>query len=1300
MIKSRVVASAIFLGAVLSLNAQQKEWRAEYQKARVFIENKGQFDNACEVEIGKIKYAIDFGATKILFGERGVAYDFLEATKLSKEERAEIEAKKVNSVAEHKEKERVVGKFRFRTDHVNMQWVGASSSVKLIGEKPTSDHHSYTFTDKNGNDKNVNYIQGFKVLKYINIYPKIDIEYTVHPEIGVKYAIIVHPGANPANVKMLYDRAISLKDGAIQIPTKFGDIIDHAPLTFYSSDKNNIIPSAYKLEGKTVSFELNAYNNSKKIVIDPWVQTPIFNTNWDCVWECERDAAGNAYLIGGIMPLQLQKYNTTGVLQWTYNTPYDTSNCWLGGMATDNLGNSYVSRGSVSGIQKIDANGALVWSNNAGGGSIGSSDEYWSLSFNCDQSKLVVGGTSGAFALPPLLRATFFELNINNGNILSSQNVAVGNAGAFPLPTIQEIRSISPSPSGKYYFITQDTIGYISDQFTNNPCGTPVASLVKIDHGMSLGYKCENYREDNSGIMAIKANGAFVYVHRGNEIQKRSLGNLSIVATAPIPGGGLNSSFGVNSLSNSGIDIDDCGNVYVGSMGAVVKFDANLNQIANYPTSFNVYDLHVNSGGEIIACGSTGTSNTGTRAGYIQSIAATACTPMTLTCCDATLCPVGTFCPNDPSVNLTPFTPGGTFSGAGITNTSLGTFDPSVAGVGVHMVYYTLPCGMDSTEIVVSSCTALSPCIEPNGDLSVSGGVGPYTWYEFVPPTSTPITNQTQCEDCGYIWFPAFPPFVPSAYCADLMFNTVTSCPMPGYWAQFGTGSTVNPPTHFPIEIIDAGGASVIVNDINDLQPCSTIPCPTITVVITAQADPSCNGGNNGSATVSASGGNGAYTYVWQPGNLTGATQNALSAGTYTVTATDADNCIGTVTVTITEPTVITLSTSSAPSSCTINDGSASVLASGGAGSYTYSWSPTGGNASTANNLGPGSYTVTVLDANGCSASATVSVNTLNGPSISVSSVTDATCFGATNGSATVSASGGTGNLSYNWSPVGGNTATATGLAAGNYTVTVTDDAGCSAVITVVVGQAPEISIIPNVNAANCGSADGAISLTVSGGSGSGYSYVWQPNGEISSSISGLIPGQYTVTVTDGNNCSNSETITVPQIGNLTVTVNPVSATIEQGDEVQLTASGGSSYSWTPSTGLSCVNCPNPIANPTTTTTYTVTATDDFGCTGTASVTVFVITLCGDLFVPTIFSPNGDGNNDVQCVMGGCVESMTFAIFNRWGEKVFETNNQADCWDGTYKGKPVNTGVYVYKLNALLTNGENIVQSGNLNLVR
>jgi gliding motility-associated-like protein len=109
------------------------------------------------------------------------------------------------------------------------------------------------------------------------------------------------------------------------------------------------------------------------------------------------------------------------------------------------------------------------------------------------------------------------------------------------------------------------------------------------------------------------------------------------------------------------------------------------------------------------------------------------------------------------------------------------------------------------------------------------------------------------------------------------------------------------------------------------------------------------------------------------------------------------------------------------------------------------------------------------------------------------------------------------------------------------------------------------------------------------------------------------------------------------------------------------------------------------------------------GCRDTACISIHIkndAVKCVDLFVPNAFSPNNDGVNDLETVLGNCIAKMQFLIFDRWGEKVFESDNPKDSWDGTYNGEPMNTAVFVYYLRATLTTGEEITQKGNISLVR
>lgn len=217
--------------------------------------------------------------------------------------------------------------------------------------------------------------------------------------------------------------------------------------------------------------------------------------------------------------------------------------------------------------------------------------------------------------------------------------------------------------------------------------------------------------------------------------------------------------------------------------------------------------------------------------------------------------------------------------------------------------------------------------------------------------------------------------------------------------------------------------------------------------------------------------------------------------------------------------------------------------------------------------------------------------------------------------------------------------------------------------------------------------------LSASGGS----SYLWS-NGATSQTIT-VSPSantEYSVIVSNGS-CSATDSI------HITVHPGPVvtlccDTTISPGQSVPLDATGGVSYSWSPDNGLSCNNCPDPIASPSQTTTYYVTINTDSGCSVTDAVTIDIN--CGQVFIPTAFSPNNDGQNDILYVRGDCINTMDFIVFDRWGNKVFESQNKSDGWDGTYKGKAMNTGTYVWYLKATLDDGSLVKKKGNVALVR
>lgn len=164
--------------------------------------------------------------------------------------------------------------------------------------------------------------------------------------------------------------------------------------------------------------------------------------------------------------------------------------------------------------------------------------------------------------------------------------------------------------------------------------------------------------------------------------------------------------------------------------------------------------------------------------------------------------------------------------------------------------------------------------------------------------------------------------------------------------------------------------------------------------------------------------------------------------------------------------------------------------------------------------------------------------------------------------------------------------------------------------------------------------------------------------------------------------------------------MNPKDTIIRFGSSIVLTATNAASYVWDPPYNISSLTGSAVTVNPYQTTQYHVTGYASKNCYSTDTINVIVVQDCGEMFVPNAFSPNDDGANDVLKVRGHCLETMTFMIFNRWGEKVFETNDQNVGWDGTYKGELLNTGVFVFRLEGKTYDGQGYSMKGNVTLVR
>ena len=406
-----------------------------------------------------------------------------------------------------------------------------------------------------------------------------------------------------------------------------------------------------------------------------------------------------------------------------------------------------------------------------------------------------------------------------------------------------------------------------------------------------------------------------------------------------------------------------------------------------------------------------------------------------------------------------------------------------------------------------------------------------------------------------------------------------------------------------------------------------------IAATITAFTNVLCNGGATGTITVTPAG-VAPYTYLWNPSAQTNATATGLSAGCYTVTVTDHNGCTATASQCITQPALLT-ATMGAPTypACNGGTGSVTVTAGGGTPAYTYSWSPSGGSNAMGTGLTAGSYTVTVTDHNGCTATASVTITQPTILTATISGSTGVSCFGGSNGTATVTAGGGTPAYTYSWAPSGGSNATGTGLTAGSYTVTVRDHDGCTATASITITQPTQLTATMGVPTdPTCNGGTGSATVTAGGGT-LNYTYSWAPSGGTNATGTGLTAGSYTVTVTDHNGCTATASVTITQPTVVTATISAITNVACHGGtgSATVTAGGGNSpytYAWTPSGGS------NATATGLTAGSYTVTVTDHNGCTGTASVTITQ---------PAVLTATISAINNVPCHGGTGSATVTAA---------------------------------------------------------
>jgi gliding motility-associated-like protein len=469
-----------------------------------------------------------------------------------------------------------------------------------------------------------------------------------------------------------------------------------------------------------------------------------------------------------------------------------------------------------------------------------------------------------------------------------------------------------------------------------------------------------------------------------------------------------------------------------------------------------------------------------------------------------------------------------------------------------------------------------------------------------------------------------------------------------------GTTTTVNPSSTATYTVTGSSAAG-----------CTTTQTITVTInpqptVTSAPTDVKCNGAASGFINTTPASGTPGYTYSWS-NNATTQNISGLSGGGYTLTITDSKSCTVTTSATINEPGTKVTATNPAgtPTGCGANatTGTVAITGSGGTGTLTYVWNPGAKTGASVNNLGANTYTVTVTDANGCTATNTATVAPPSGGPIITGASTSTTCNGGTDGSATSNATGGSLTYDILWSPGGATGKNISSVGAGSYTVTYTDKvSACVSNKTIIITEPAPFAMGPTVTNINCkGQTTGAITLNPSGNTAP-YTYKWSPGGATSKNISPLTPATYTLTVTDLNACSKTftYTITEPATSSTATISNPVQpgCGLSNGSATATGSNGTGPYSyvWSTTPPQTTATASGLVGN-----TYTVTVTDSKTCTATTTVTLAAAGAPTATATQTTQKCFGDKGTATVSTTGGTAP-LTYTWSNGGGSSTTATN--------------------------------------------
>ncbi len=490
---------------------------------------------------------------------------------------------------------------------------------------------------------------------------------------------------------------------------------------------------------------------------------------------------------------------------------------------------------------------------------------------------------------------------------------------------------------------------------------------------------------------------------------------------------------------------------------------------------------------------------------------------------------------------------------------------------------------------------------------------------------------------------------------------------------------------------LSAGSYQVTVSDQNGCSSSGSfnMTSPTPVSANTTVMSISCHGGNDGIITANASGGGGFYMYQWANNLGNSGTINNISTGNYSVTITDSKGCTASTSTFVGEPNPLIITLSSTPVACSGNaTGSITTSATGGTGSYSFNWDNGIGNVQNPTNLSAGIYNITVTDGNGCIKTASTTISQLSTVNVAIQNAIDLTCNGANDGSISLSITNGIAPFSYNWTNGIGNTPNPTNLSAGNYAVTITDANGCTATTSTTLTQPTPLIINPITNPTSCnGNNDGAVALIINGGTAP-FSYNWS-NGIANTNIANnLLAGNYSVTVTDVNNCSAVTTAVVTQPTSISASLvsTDLNCFGSNNGSISTSVTGGTApYNYTWNNGVTNIPNPNNLAAGV----YNLIVSDNNGCTSTTTTTISAPSQTQITMTATDLSCFGVNDGSISTSVTGGTQPYSFT----WNNGAPAIQSPSGLSANLY------TGVIIDANNCILTQSIIVAEPAEVNLM-